>query len=124
MERTASQTASVEDSNADRLYDLSLRILMVVVSVGLVGSVAFLTYRWLAPPKPVETDVPVVEIGVRPAPPAKPVAQPAPKGEVLMNPGRIFKCEVNGRVTFSEQPCATAPGEVKVEPVVKPPRSR
>jgi hypothetical protein len=72
----------------------------------------------------VETDVPVVEIGVRPAPPAKPVAQPAPKGEVLMNPGRIFKCEVNGRVTFSEQPCAAAPGEVKVEPVVKPPRSR
>ena len=108
METTSPQTAATDNSSADRLYDLSLRILMVVVSVGLVASVAFLTYRWLAPPKPVQTEVPVVEVGTRPAQTVVPVAVPAPKGEVLMNPGQIFKCDVNGRITFSEQPCANA----------------
>lgn len=121
MQTGAPQTS--DDSSADRLYDLSLRILMVVVSVGLVGSVAFLTYRWLAPPRPIQTDVPVVEIGVKPTQSAAPAVQPAPKGEVLMNPGKIFKCEVNGRVTFSEQPCSAAPTDVKVEPA-KSARSR
>jgi hypothetical protein len=119
MQTGAPQTAAADDSSGDRLYDLSLRILMVVVSVGLVASVAFLTYRWLAPPHPVQTDVPVVEIGVKTAPVAAPAAPAAPKGEVLMNPGQIFKCEVNGRVTFSEQPCPAAPADVKVEPAAK-----
>lgn len=108
MQTSAQQTAAAEDSSADRFYDLSLRILMVVVSVGLVGSVAFLTYRWVAPPRPVQTDVPVMEVGVKPLPAATPSAVPAPKGEVLMAPGQIFKCEVAGRITFSEQPCTAA----------------
>jgi hypothetical protein len=124
MQTSASQTASADDSNADRLYDLSLRILMVVVSVGLVASVAFLTYRWLAPPRPIQTDVPVVEIGVKPAQASVPAASPAPKGEVLMNPGQIFKCDANGRITFSEQPCSAAPGEKKAEVPNKSARSR
>jgi hypothetical protein len=115
METSSPQTATVDDSSADRLYDLSLRILMVVVSVGLVASVAFLTYRWLAPPRPVQADVPVVEVGVKPAQTVTPSATPAPKGEVLMNPGQIFKCEVNGRITFSEQPCSAASAEKKAE---------
>jgi hypothetical protein len=124
MQTSAPRIVAADDSSADRFYDLSLRILMVVVSVGLVGSVAFLTYRWLAPREPVQTEVPVVEIGVKPAQAATPAATPAPKGEVLMHPGRIFKCEVNGRVTFSEQPCSTAPVDVKVEPAAKSARSR
>ena len=123
METTSPQTAAADNSSADRLYDLSLRILMVVVSVGLVASVAFLTYRWLAPPRPVQTEVPVVEVGVRRAPASTPSASPAPKGEVLMNPGQIFKCDVNGRITFSEQPCPAAGAEKKIEPPAKP-RSR
>src|SRR5262245_7271462 len=112
METIPPQPATA-DTSADRLYDLSLRILMVVVSVGLVASVAFLTYRWLAPPRPVQTEVPVVEVGVKPTQAATPAAPPAPKGEVLMNPGQIFKCDVNGRITFSEQPCSAAPAEAK-----------
>jgi hypothetical protein len=113
MQSSTPQTEATDNSSADRLYDLSLRILMVVVSVGLVASVAFLTYRWLAPPRPVQNEVPVVEIGVKPSQSATPVATPAPKGEVLMHPGQIFKCEVNGRITFSEQPCSAAPVEAK-----------
>jgi len=125
MQTSAPPTGTAEDSSADRFYDLSLRILMVVVSVGLVGSVAFLTYRWLAPPRPVQTVVPVMEVGVRPLPAATPSASPAPKGEVLMAPGQIFKCEVNGRITFSEQPCAAAGSEKKSETgAPRAPRSR
>lgn len=120
METSSPQTATADDSSADRLYDLSLRILMVVVSVGLVASVAFLTYRWLAPPRPVQPDVPVVEVGIKPAQSATPTAAPAPKGEVLMNPGQIFKCEVNGRITFSEQPCSVAAAAEKKEAPAAP----
>ncbi len=114
MPSSAPPTAANEDSNADRFYDLSLRILMVVVSVGLVGSVAFLTYRWVAPPRPAPTHVPLFEVGTKPLPAATPSAPPAPKGEVLMAPGQIFKCEVDGRITFSEQPC-TAGAEKKTD---------
>lgn len=125
MQTSAQQTTGAEDSSADRFYDLSLRILMVVVSVGLVGSVAFLTYRWVAPPRPVQTDVPVMEVGVKPLPAATPSAAPAPKGEVLMAPGQIFKCEVAGRITFSEQPCTTATAEKKGDGTAsRAPRSR
>jgi hypothetical protein len=105
---TAAQATASEDASGDRFYDLSLRILMAVVSVGLVGSVAFLTYRWAAPRPSVPAHVPLTEVGVKPLPAATPSAPPAPKGEVLMAPGQIFKCDVKGRITFSEQPCAAA----------------
>lgn len=63
MQTSPPHAGVAEDrGSADRFYDLSLRILMVVVSVGLVGSVAFLTYRWLAPPRPVQTHVPMTEV--------------------------------------------------------------
>jgi hypothetical protein len=119
MQMSPHEIEAADNSSADRLYDLSLRILMVVVSVGLVASVAFLTYRWLAPPRPVQSEVPVVEIGVKPSQTTTPAATPAPKGEVLMNPGQIFKCEVNGRITFSEQPCSVTPVETKKAPSVE-----
>lgn len=124
MQTSSPQAVAADDSSADRLYDLSLRILMVVVSVGLVASVAFLTYRWLAPPRPVQTDVPVVEIGVKATQSTAPVATPAPKGEVLMNPGQIFKCDVNGRITFSELPCPAAASAEKAAPAAKPAPAR
>lgn len=108
--------AMADSPASDRLYDLSLRILMVVVSVGLVGSVAFLTYRWLAPPRAAQADVPVVQVGVKPQQSAAPAPAAPTKAEVLMNPGQIFKCDVGGRVTFSEQPCAATPGARKSEP--------
>lgn len=92
--------------SGDRLYDLSLHILMAVVSVGLVASVAFLTYRWLIPPRASEVTVPLVEVGVKPAQASIPAPAAPPKGEVLMNPGKIFKCEVDGRVIFSELACS------------------
>lgn len=114
-QQTTVQTTANEDSSADRFYDLSLRILMVVVSVGLVGSVAFLTYRWVAPPRLAPAHVPMLEVGVKPLPAVTPAAAPAPKGEVLMAPGQIFKCEVEGRITFSEQPCTAAGAEKKAE---------
>ncbi|HXF45687.1 MAG TPA: hypothetical protein VNK91_06175 [Burkholderiaceae bacterium] len=98
-------TKHATSAPGDRLYDLSLRILMGVVSVGLVASVAFLTYRWLVPPRAPEVAVPVVEVGVKPAQASTPVPAAPPKAEVLMNPGKIFKCEVDGRVIFSEQAC-------------------
>ena len=53
-----------------------------------------------------------------------------------MNPGQIFKCEVNGRITFSEQPCNAVQAEKKldkvekldkaerVEPPMAPPKAR
>lgn len=114
---TAATTVN-ENSSADRFYDLSLRILMFVVSVALVGSVAFLTYRWIVPPPPPRTDVPVMEVGVKPLPAATPAPAPAPKGEVLMAPGQIFKCDVAGRITFSEQPCSG--GDKKADKNDKP----
>jgi len=92
---------------SDRVYDLSLRILMTFVSVALVGSVAFLTYRWLVPEAPADTLVPVMQLKPKSdAGGEKPPAPASAPREVLLNPGQIFKCEVGGRITFSEQPCA------------------
>lgn len=116
MQPVSPSNPPADYSSGDRLYDLSLRILMVVVSVGLVGSVAFLTYRWLAPPRPAQTEVPVVEVGVKPAQAAPQPSQKQAPAEVLLNPGQIFKCEVNGRITFSEQPCTAAAADKKSEP--------
>ncbi|MCX8003897.1 MAG: hypothetical protein N2688_02910 [Burkholderiaceae bacterium] len=99
------QDARQAQAAGDRLYDLSLRILMAFVSVALVASVAFMTYRWLVPPKAPEVTVPVVEVGVKPAQAQAPAPTAPPKAEVLMAPGTIFKCTVQGRVVFSEQPC-------------------
>jgi hypothetical protein len=96
-------------AGGDRFYDLSLHILMIFVSVALVGSVAFLTYKWLAEPRDTRAYVPVVPIAAKPAPPAaNTTPSAAPPREVLMNPGQIFKCNTNGRITFSEQPCPAA----------------
>lgn len=93
-------------STGDRFYDFSLRILMGVVSIVLVGCIGFLAFRWLQPQAAAEPGIPLVQVEMKPAEraPAAPPA-PAPKAEVLANPGKIFRCEAQGRVTFSDQPC-------------------
>lgn len=93
-------------STSDRFFDVSLRILTVFVLAVLLGCVAFLGWRWMQPEAPPTTDVALTEIEAprqtvtpQPAEPRSPVV------EVLLNPGQIFRCELRGRVTFSEKPC-------------------
>jgi hypothetical protein len=93
----------------DRSFDFSLRMLTVLVLVALAGSIGLLAYRWLAPqlaqfqrgPVPITTALPK-------PPPAKTGAGPAKGDEVLMDPRHVFRCEEQGRVTFSDRAC---PGE-------------
>lgn len=92
-------------SRSDRYFDLTLRILMLAVAVALLGCVAFLLQRWS---RPAAADTSLVQLVQAPSPavavplPARPEATQA---QVLHVPGRIFRCENNGRVTFSDQPC-------------------
>ncbi|MCS6945757.1 MAG: hypothetical protein RMK97_10165 [Sutterellaceae bacterium] len=97
--------------SGDHLYDLALRILMFFICAALVVSVAFMTYRWLAPPKAPQVPVPVVEVGLKPTPAQTPAPVKPPQAEILLAPGTIFKCTLQGRVVFSEKPCEafTAP---------------
>lgn len=104
-------------SGSDRFVDLTLRILTGVVLAGLVVALVLLLWNSLRPPVPTTVPIPLVEVEPKPAPKAEPVAPVAPaKGEVLLNPGQVFRCIVNGRTTFSDKPCpkgsggAAAPG--------------
>jgi len=100
---------------ADDSLDLSLRLLTALVIIALMGSVSLLAYRWIAPRLARDDNGPVVR---SPSPQAAPAVNPAQgpvKGdEVLMDPGHVFRCEVQGRVTFSDQTCpggaTAAPG--------------
>ena len=93
-------------SAGDRFYDFSLRVLMGFVTLVLLGCIGFLAFRWLQPPAATDPGIPLVHVEVKPpaAPAAAPPA-PEPKAEVLLAPGKIFRCELKGRVTFSDQPC-------------------
>ncbi len=93
-------------STGDRFYDLSLRILMGFVTIVLIGCVGFLAFRWLQPQAATEAGIPLVQVEIKPRvePAAAPPA-PEPKAQVLLAPGRIFRCELKGRVTFSDQLC-------------------
>lgn len=93
-------------STGDRFYDFSLRVLMGFVTLVLLGCIGFLAFRWLQPQAATDPGVPLVQVEVKP--PAEPAAAPPapePKAEVLLAPGKIFRCELKGRVTFSDQPC-------------------
>ena len=94
----------------DRSFDLSLRLLTVLVSVALGASACLLLYRWLAPRFAHYDAEPVAARAnhAAPAPKATDV-NPAHVDEVLMDPGRVFKCEDQGRVSFSDQACTGAP---------------
>lgn len=94
-------------STSDRLYDLSLRILMICISLAVVACVAFLTYRWMLPAQPPVTQVQLMEVQA----PRQPQTEPAPlpvsnPSQVLLSPGQIFRCNINGRLSFSDQPCS------------------
>lgn len=93
-------------STGDRFYDFSLRVLMGFVTIVLIGCIGFLAFRWLQPPPATEAGIPLVQVEVKP--PVEPAAAPAapePKAQVLLAPGKIFRCELKGRVTFSDKPC-------------------
>jgi hypothetical protein len=92
-------------SRSDRYFELTLRILMLCVAAALLGCVALLGYRWV---QPARADTSLVQLVQAPLP-AVAVPLPAPvessQAQVLRVPGSIFRCTVEGRVTFSDQPC-------------------
>lgn len=103
-------------STRDRFYDFSLRILMGFVTIVLLGCIGFLAFRWIQPQAANDPGVPLVQVEVKPPaePPATPVA-PEPKAQVLLAPGKIFRCELKGRVTFSDQPCPDGAAQTMVD---------
>jgi hypothetical protein len=91
---------------ADSGFDLSLRLLTALVVVALAASVGLLVYRWVAPRLDQANTGPVRARASEPAPAAaSPEVGPRHGDEVLMDPGRVFRCEEQGRVTFSDQAC-------------------
>ena len=117
--RIATVTAPAQP-NAERLYDLSLRVLMAVVVATLIACVSFLMWRWLNPLPPPSSLVPMTAI----EPPAVAAARPrdpAPtaSAEVLVQPGQMYRCERKGRVSFSDQPCTEGSSRVMSLPAAK-----
>jgi hypothetical protein len=100
-------------TRSDSFVDLSLRILTGVIVAGLIVALALLLWNFLAKNPPGPNSVPVVEVAPKPAPAPDPVAPPPAKGEVLLNPGQVYRCVVNGRTVFSERPC---PGSGETAP--------
>ncbi len=92
-------------SRSDRYFDLTLRILMLAVAVALLGCVMFLVQRWS---RPAPADTSLVQLVQAPAPAVAvplPARAEATQAQVLHVPGRIFRCENNGRVSYTDQPC-------------------
>lgn len=90
----------------DNFVDLSLRILTVVILTVLFFALGLLIWRFLSPPPASVKTVPLVDVAPKPTATAEPAAPAAPaKGEVLLDPGKVYRCVVNGRTTFSERPC-------------------
>ncbi len=101
--------AGAATSASDRSFDLSLRLLTALVTVALAASVSLLLYRWLAPRLAHYDTEPVATRASHAAPPPKTTdVNPTHVDEVLMDPGRVFKCEDQGRVSFSDQACGSA----------------
>jgi len=111
---------------ADSSFDLSLRLLTALVMFALVGSVSLLAYRWIEQNRHDSEAVRVPASSSAPAPVARsPDQGPLHRDEVLMDPGRVFKCEEQGRVTFSDQACtgtapAVRPGAPATTPAAAP----
>jgi hypothetical protein len=103
-------TESTTPDSGDRSFDLSLRLLTILVAIALAGSISLLAYRWLAPRFLQDDAGPVAARTSEPRPaPASDVAGPAHGDEVLMDPGRVFRCEEQGRVSFSDHACTNSP---------------
>ena len=96
-------------NDADRSFDFSLRLLTALVVIALAGSVSLLFYRWLAPSFSPSGAGTVARSTARPqSAPAATVVGPTRGAEVLMDPGRVFRCEEQGRVSFSDQACGSS----------------
>ncbi len=118
-DRNPTAAEGVEATAGDRSFDLSLRLLTVLVLVALIGSVGLLAYRLISPHfyEPDAGSVTITTNRPKPAP-AKDSAGPDKGDEVLMDPGHVFRCEEQGRVSFSDRACtqgaaaapAAAPG--------------
>jgi len=94
---------------ADRSFDLSLRLLTALVVIALGGSVSFLAYRWLGPRfSQIDSGTIATKIAPRPDAPTATVSGATHGDEVLMDPRRVFRCEEQGRVSFSDQACPSA----------------
>lgn len=93
-------------SRGDRYFNLTLRILTLAVMATLMGCVVWLMHRWI---QPAQADTSYIEAVQAPQPPvAAPLPVQAPPvaiAQVLQAPGLIFKCERNGRISYSDQPC-------------------
>jgi hypothetical protein len=93
-------------TGSDRFVDFTVRILTGLVLAGLVVALVLLIWNSLQPPVRGAAPIPLVEVEPKQAPKAEPAAPAAPaKGEVLLNPGQVYRCVINGRTTFSERPC-------------------
>jgi hypothetical protein len=102
---------------SDRSFDLSLRLLTALVVAALIGSIGLLAYRWLAPRFIMDGAGPITAQTARPAAPKTPVDSDAShRDQVLMDPGRVFRCEDQGRVSFSDEACVGG-GPAKELPV-------
>lgn len=104
----------------ERLDDLSQRLLMAVVIVTLIACIGYLTWRWINPAATPSSLVSVTAVD----PPAARLpqnAEPAPavSAEVLLKPGQMYRCERNGRVSFSDQPCTEGSSRVMPLPGAK-----
>lgn len=99
-------------TGSDRVVDLTLRILTGIIVAVLVVALLLLIWNSLRPATDGIAPVPVVEVEPKSAPKSEPLPAPAPeKGQVLLNPGQIYRCVINGRTTFSEMPCPQGGGE-------------
>ncbi|HYA66375.1 MAG TPA: hypothetical protein VEE84_06785 [Burkholderiaceae bacterium] len=115
----------VTPNSGDRSFDLSLRLLTALVLVTLAGSVSFLAYRFLAPRfSQIGSTSVTNKISQPPSAPAASVDTSSRGDQVLMDPGRVFRCEEQGRVSFSDQACPSAPSsENSVSAHSRPPAS-
>jgi hypothetical protein len=109
---TGSPPAPPPDTG-DREFEFSLRLLTGVVIAALVASVSLLTYQWVMPRLASGAAVPVANTARRAVTPTQPAdTAPARGDEVLMAPGKVFRCEEKGGgVSFSDQSCGNAQPE-------------
>lgn len=99
-------------TGSDRFVDLTLRILTGVILAAFVVALVLLIWNALRPTVRATAPVPLVEVEPKPAPQAEPALPAAPaKPEVLLNPGQVYRCVINGRTTFSDKPCPQGGGD-------------
>ena len=93
---------------------------MGAVVVTLIACIGFLTWRWLSPAPAPSSIVPLTAVS-RTAHLQLPAPEPVPTAtaQVLLKPGQMYRCDRNGRVTFSDLPCTEGSSRVMSLPVAK-----